>query len=313
MRGVLLPISTVMCVAGLLQPDAPTRPATPLDPIAAIVDAFASHAVVAMSDGRTHGDEQGHAFILTLIRDPRFATIVNDVVVECCNSLYQAVVDRFVAGDDVGRDALAPAWQNTTQVNANQRDCAFCERLFETVRVVNASRLPDRRLRVLLGDPPIDWDSVRTKVDHHKWLEMRDIFPADLIRHEVLEKKRRALVIYGGMHLQRKNLVANYESDGLAATLVSRLESVAGIEAFTIWGAADPGEASARRGVVAGAEPGNGTRHDPRRGRLHLVLHGRSAAGLDPRRQAGLLGTNSARAVAIAPDGGPGGRHSLLR
>jgi hypothetical protein len=37
------------------------------------------------------------------------------------------------------------------------------------------------------------------------------------------------------MHLQRKNIAANYESEGLAATLVSTLEQATATRAFTIW------------------------------------------------------------------------------
>jgi hypothetical protein len=37
------------------------------------------------------------------------------------------------------------------------------------------------------------------------------------------------------MHAQRKNLLDNYESEGIAETLISRLESKTGIKAFTIW------------------------------------------------------------------------------
>ena len=43
-----------------------------LDPTSAIIDAFASYPVVALGEG-PHGNEQGHAFRLALIRDPRFA------------------------------------------------------------------------------------------------------------------------------------------------------------------------------------------------------------------------------------------------
>jgi len=64
---------------------------------------------------------------------------------------------------------------------------------------------------------------------------MRDTFPADLIRREVVARHRKALVIYGGMHLQRRNIAANYESDGLAATLISRPEQATGTRAFTVW------------------------------------------------------------------------------
>src|SRR5688500_2775588 len=72
------------------------RQATPLDPIATIVDAFRNHPVVAVDE--PHGNEQSHAFRLSLIRDPRFHTIVNDILVEFGNSRYQNVMDRFVGG-----------------------------------------------------------------------------------------------------------------------------------------------------------------------------------------------------------------------
>jgi hypothetical protein len=64
---------------------------------------------------------------------------------------------------------------------------------------------------------------------------MRDTFPADLIQREVLAKGHRALLRYGQMHYQRKQLVANYESEGDAQTIVSRLEHVHHAAVFTIW------------------------------------------------------------------------------
>jgi hypothetical protein len=56
-----------------------------------------------------------------------------------------------------------------------------------------------------------------------------------VIRREVLAKNRRALVVYGQGHLQRKNLLANYESEGLAGTVVSIFESATRTRMFTIW------------------------------------------------------------------------------
>jgi hypothetical protein len=50
------------------------RLAIPVEPISAIVDAFHSHS--------PQGNEQAHTFRLALIRDPRFADAVDDVVVE---------------------------------------------------------------------------------------------------------------------------------------------------------------------------------------------------------------------------------------
>jgi erythromycin esterase-like protein len=89
------------------------RPAVPVDAITAIVDAFASHDVVALGEG-PHGNQQGHSFRLSLLRDPRFATTVNDILVEFGNGRYQALMDRFVDGADVARDELRHVWQDTT-------------------------------------------------------------------------------------------------------------------------------------------------------------------------------------------------------
>ena len=209
----------------------PSRPAVPLDPVTAIVDALRSHRVVAVTAG--HGEEWGYAFGLSLVRDSRFIAAVNDIVIEEGNARYQDVADRFVRGDEVSDEALSRIWRNTTQPGLGL-DRPWQE-FFHAVRAANALLARDRQLRVLLGDPPIDWDAVRSPADHRKWIEVRDTFPADLIQREVIAKGRRALLTYGQMHFQRKNLGANYESEGPAQTIVSRLENVFKAKVFTIW------------------------------------------------------------------------------
>src|SRR5678815_5224298 len=92
------------------------RPITPLEPIAAILDAFKTHDVVALSDA--HGNLQNHAFRLSLIRDPRFADVVDDIVIELGNSRYQDLADRFVSGTDVPLALLRKVWDDTTGVTA---------------------------------------------------------------------------------------------------------------------------------------------------------------------------------------------------
>jgi len=73
----------------------PAKPAIPTEPIAAIIDAFKSHNIVAL--GEPHGNEQAHAVRLALLRDPRFPAVVNDIVWECGNARYQGVMDRLGA------------------------------------------------------------------------------------------------------------------------------------------------------------------------------------------------------------------------
>ena len=88
----------------------------------------------------------------------------------------------------------------------------------------------------MLGDPPIDWDEIETPSDKQKWIDLRDIHPAELLRREVLDKRRRALIVYGGMHLQRHNLFGNYElmDDRRVHTLVQQLEQMQA-SVFTVW------------------------------------------------------------------------------
>src|SRR5688572_17776541 len=95
-----------------LAQDAPRTPGVRLDPTSVILDAFQSHRVVALGEG-PHGNEQGHAFRLALIRDPRFAALVNDIVVESGSARYQEYVDRFVRGEEVAEVFLRAARENT--------------------------------------------------------------------------------------------------------------------------------------------------------------------------------------------------------
>ncbi|MFM0156879.1 MULTISPECIES: hypothetical protein [Paraburkholderia] len=83
-----------------------TTAATPIDPVTGILEAFKFHDVVALCDGG-HGCEQAYALRVSLIRAPRFADIVNDIVVESGNSLYQGMMDRFVAGEDIPKKNCA--------------------------------------------------------------------------------------------------------------------------------------------------------------------------------------------------------------
>jgi hypothetical protein len=105
--------------------------------------------------------------------------------------------------------------------------------LFLLSMCATSSSLPrERPLRVLLGDPPIEWESVRTFEDVLKWGDARDLYAADLIRREVLAKHRRALVIYGRAHFQRKNERTNFETADFLAGL---LERDGAEKLFTIW------------------------------------------------------------------------------
>jgi hypothetical protein len=59
--------------------------AKPREPIGSILDALKTHQIVGIPDA--HRNTAIHAFLLSLIRDQRFPTIVNDIVVEFGNPI----------------------------------------------------------------------------------------------------------------------------------------------------------------------------------------------------------------------------------
>lgn len=204
--------------------NSPGRSAIPVDPIDAILKAFDSYSIVALGEG-PHGNEQGHAFRLRLLRDPRFSATVNDIVVESGSARYQDVVDRYMQGEDVPTTTMRDVFENTVTPTPVWDRPMYAE-FFRAVRALNRVARRDRQIRVLLGDPPIDWDAVKTRDAYMAALKQRDSHPAGVIRREVLAKGRRALVIYGDGHLQAKT-----ERPGLS--MAALLES-AGARVFTI-------------------------------------------------------------------------------
>ena len=218
---------------GLMQQQGSTQPLVPADAIAGVTDAFQSHDVVALPDA--HGNAESHAFRLALIRDPRLSANVDDIVIRLGNARYQDLVDRYVRGEDVPVVDLHKAWQDTT-VSTAGNNYPMAEELLGTVRAVNASRRGSRQLRILLGDPPIDWGRVQSRADHHKYLALRDSHPAALIISEVLAKNRKALLMYGELHFQRRNIMTNYDMQAWQAqTIISLIEAATPARVFTIW------------------------------------------------------------------------------
>ena len=111
---MLLSLMGVLPAASQTQHAKPTASElTPEPAIPAILAAFDRYEVVAMPEA--HGMKDVDDFILSLIRDPAFPVKVNDIEVECGNSLYQPVLDRYIAGEDVPFTEVRKVWRNTTQ------------------------------------------------------------------------------------------------------------------------------------------------------------------------------------------------------
>jgi len=187
----------VACSSATTRPQPPKQSATTPEPaIPAILALFDRYEIVAMPEA--HGNKDLDDFILALIRDSHFPDKVNDIVIECGNSLYQPVLDQYIAGMDVPFTEARKAWRNTTQSMCGQS--AFFGLLFPLVRAINQKLPAARRLRVLGGDPPIDWDKVTASEEAWKFLD-REPSIASVMEKEVLSRHRKGLMLFGTFHL----------------------------------------------------------------------------------------------------------------
>jgi len=183
------------------QNPAPGQP-QPVNAVQGILEAFKRFPVVAL--GEAHGWQEFHDFVQQLICQPEFALEVDCIVVEFGNARYQTLMDRFIAGrDPVSVFELRKVWRNTTQGAWYTWDNPVYEHFFRTVRAVNRS-LPrgQRQIRILLGDPPIDWQVVQPST-FLPFLNGRDSHFAEVVERHVLEKNRKALLIAGFGHTLR--------------------------------------------------------------------------------------------------------------
>ena len=179
--------------------------------VPAILSAFDRYEVVGMSEA--HGNKDVDDFILALIRNPAFPDKVNDIAVECGNSLYQPILDRYIGGEDVPFTEVRKVWRNTTQPMCSTS--GFFEEFFPLVRAINLRRSPASRLRVLAGDPPIDWDQVKTYEDFLRFAD-RNGSIASVMKTQVLSKHRKALMLFGIAHLMHgvtSSAVTIYEKE----------------------------------------------------------------------------------------------------
>jgi hypothetical protein len=189
--------------------------------VPAILAALDKYEVVGMPVD--HGEKDLDDFILLLIRNPAFLEKVNDIAVECGNSLYQPVLDRYIAGEDVPFREVQKVWRNTTQPACGLS--GFYEQLFPLVRVINQKLPTGKRLRVLAGDSPIDWDQIKTPQQRGNAMKNahRDASIAAVMEKEVLLKHRRALMLFGLFHILHgvgASAVSIYEKEYPSVTFI---------------------------------------------------------------------------------------------
>ena len=175
----------------------------PVDAIQAVFTAMKQFPLVGL--GERHMLQEMHDFITALLFHPDLPHTLTDIVVEFGNSSYQDLADRFVLGDQpVARADLVQIWR---QVGDPAWNAPIYEQFFRTVRAINWMRPASRRIRVLLGQPPVTMSQVIARPTNRALFDtlagtMDDHYAA-VIEQEVLRKGRRALLIAGSGHLLR--------------------------------------------------------------------------------------------------------------
>jgi len=203
---VLAMMLACFLVAGLTIAEGQNSPTTSTNKVSAqpavdgVLNAFRQRPLVGMIDA--HGLAQQEDFYALLVRDPRFANEVGNVVVEFGGAAHQDIIDRYVAGESVSYAELRSVWTDVVGWLPAVTSLGYIN-FFSEVRAANWGLAPERRIRVWLGDPPIDWRAVRTAGDVRQILAVRDSHAATLIKRNILEANKKALVIYGEAHLRR--------------------------------------------------------------------------------------------------------------
>ncbi len=208
----LVILTLLLLIAAISTAQAPAKSADPVpEPaVSAILAAFDKYEVVAMP--QDHGMQDLDDLIFSLIRNPAFSEKVNDIVFESGNSLYQPVLDRYIAGEDVPFTEVQKLWRKMGQPAAGAS--AFVEQFYPLVRALNQKLPSERRLRVLAGDPPVDWDQIKSMEDVMR--VHRDEGISSVMEKEVFSKHRKALMLFGTFHIMhgtRGSAVSLYEKD----------------------------------------------------------------------------------------------------
>jgi hypothetical protein len=162
--------------------------------------AFQTHPLVGLGD--RHGLAQSQEFYRALVRDPRFARTVGNVVVEFGGAARQDVIDRYVNGEMVPYRELRQVWMDTVGWSPTVTSLGYTQ-FFAQVRETNRNLPPQERIRVWLGEPPIVWQTIKTRDQLLPYIAERNHHPASLITREILARNKKALVIYGGQHFGR--------------------------------------------------------------------------------------------------------------
>jgi hypothetical protein len=190
----VLALSVLIMQGAEAQPSAKPIPMTAAttSTLDGVFAGFRTKPLVGLGDA--HGLAQEQEFYAAILRDPRFARDVGNIVVEFGGASQQAVIDRYVNGGDVPYIQLRKVWSEVVGWAPTVTYLGFIN-LYATIRSVNSRLPPSKRIKIWLGEPPIDWKTVTTTQEWSRYNRQRDSHAAGLIEQRILSQNKKALVI----------------------------------------------------------------------------------------------------------------------
>lgn len=160
----------------------------------------------ALAFSEDHSMSSDDHFIIKMISHKSFPSSINDIVIEAGNARYQNIVDDYILRNkNIPMSDLKKIWFDTTQLGIGE--CPFYERLLKLVRKINKDLSSYKKVRILLGDPPINWDLIKSFKDWKKFQNRDGHFAGTTIKNS-LSKNRKALLIAGSDHfLNQSNTI----------------------------------------------------------------------------------------------------------
>lgn len=174
-----------------------------------LIAAFDHVDLIAL--GEAHERQIDSDLRIALVRDPRFATRVHSIVIECASTAEQSTLDRYIAGEPVPAAQLKRVWTTTAETTNGFCDAPMYLAFLAAVRDINARLLPSARIRVLAGHPP-PGDTIGFEAT-----------AAAVIAEHVLGNQGKALLIYGAAHFYLDGPEDYFATTGGDSGLVRRL------------------------------------------------------------------------------------------
>lgn len=167
-----------------------------------IIQTFRECNIIGLGEGGHHL-ENSHQFFQKMFDNKEIQEMINIVIIEFANTNYQDILDRYIFGEEVPLNELRKVWRESTQCIGRFGEAHIYFELLKKIRTVNLLLPEKNKIRVLGGDPPVNWKTIRSLEDYNKSNSQRDIYPAKLAIEYGINRSMKILVLYAEYHITK--------------------------------------------------------------------------------------------------------------